>query len=261
MPEIPSFSGNVRPKKQLGQHFLTDLNIARKIAGALKAAAGEKVIEIGPGTGVLTRILIETYPKLELVEIDPEAVSFLKNEFEDKHIPIHPQSFLEWEIEKHLKEPAWFIGNLPYNISSPIFFHLLENLDWVKGGVFMVQKEVAQRISSKHGSKEYGILSVLMQTYFDVKYEFSVSENVFFPRPNVKSGVFSVSIKKGLPEIKFNILKNVVKTAFNQRRKTLRNALSGLHFREDERMEKWMSMRAEQLSVAEFTELAGILVV
>ena len=218
----------------------------------------EKVIEIGPGTGVLTRILIEKYPLLEVVEVDPEAVNFLRTEFEDKGIQIHPQSFLKWEVESHLQGPAWFIGNLPYNISSPIFFQLLENLSMVKGGVFMVQKEVAQRISSAHGSKEYGILSVLMQTWFDVKYEFSVSENVFYPKPKVKSGVFSISVKKELPEIEFKVLKEVVKAAFNQRRKTLRNALSGLSFREDEKLTRWMGMRAEQLSVLEFTDLAKL---
>jgi 16S rRNA (adenine1518-N6/adenine1519-N6)-dimethyltransferase len=244
---------NVKPKKQLGQHFLTDANIARKIALALAAPMNEPVVEIGPGTGMLTRHLLERGDLLKVVEYDTEAATFLHEEYPT--LQIVQGDFLRQPLDTLASGPTWWIGNLPYNISSPIFFHLLESMNLVKGGVFMVQKEVAQRICSPHGSKEYGILSVLLGYYFAPKYLFSVSDKVFFPRPKVQSAVFSLTRRQREQEVPYTQLHPVVKAAFGQRRKTLRNALSVLQMDLSAVPEAMLSQRAEQLSVDQFETL------
>lgn len=244
---------NLKPKKHLGQHFLRDENIARKIVSSLTANQLDQVVEIGPGMGVLTKHLALQYPNLALVEFDPEAVAYLKHHFPE--MTVWHKDFLKWSFQEHLSQPAHFIGNLPYNVSSPIFFHLLENMEWVKEGVFMVQKEVAQRICSGPESKEYGILSVLLGAYFDLKYLFTVSEKVFHPRPKVLSGVFSMVRKANQPDIPFRQLAPVVKAAFGQRRKTLRNALR--EFPASANLpEAILASRAEQLDIPTFLEIA-----
>jgi 16S rRNA (adenine1518-N6/adenine1519-N6)-dimethyltransferase len=245
---------NVKPKKKLGQHFLTDANIARKIVQLLPAQADELVAEIGPGTGMLTQHLLVRWPHLLVVEYDPEAAGYLREAFPD--LRIVEGDFLEQDLSVLQPGPGWYIGNLPYNISSPIFFHFLDSLQVVKGGVFMVQKEVAERICSRHGNKEYGILSVLLGTYYQLKYEFSVSEKVFFPRPRVQSAVFSMVRKNKAGEVPFEVLRKVVKAAFGQRRKTLRNALGVMDADLSAVPETLLASRAEQLSPEQFSELA-----
>ncbi len=244
----------VKPKKSLGQHFLADDNIARKIVGLIDPTS-KVLVEIGPGTGALTKFLVDLPIPLMLVEFDNEAVESLKTTFHGSELKIIHQSFLLWEVEAHLQFPACFIGNLPYNISSPVLFHLLENLNWVEQGIFMVQKEVAERICAKHGNKTYGILSVLLQTWFTVKYEFTVPETVFVPRPKVKSAVFSIRKKETLHPPEFSTFKKLVKAGFNQRRKTLRNALHAHSFSNPNEAEKFLTQRAEQLSIDEWAQL------
>ena len=246
---------NLKPKKHLGQHFLRDMNIARKIVSCCPAKPDERVVEIGPGPGVLTRLLLDRLTHLNVVEYDGEAVELLREEFDDPPLTVFHSDILQWDIPKALSGPAHFIGNLPYNVSSPIFFHLLDHIDLVETGVFMVQKEVADRILSGPGTKQFGILSVLMGAYFEMKYEFTVSRNVFFPKPKVTSAVFSVKRKAELPEIEFASFKQVVKAAFGQRRKTLRNALKAFSITNPELM-PLLAQRAEQLHIDQYLQLA-----
>lgn len=243
------------PKKHLGQHFLTDKQLAQKIVRTLQAPDNAAVAEIGPGMGILTQYLLPKYSNLQVVEIDPAAVAYIQAQFADFHPTIIHQDVLEWNLAAHLPENAFLIGNLPYNISSPIFFHILENKAFVKEGVFMIQKEVAERMCAAKGSKIYGILSVIMQYYYDMKYEFSVPPQVFSPPPKVMSAVIRMVRREISDEIPLNTFKTVVKTAFNQRRKTLRNALKTLNFADFEEKEAWMNLRAEQLSMLDFVKL------
>lgn len=247
--------GNVKPKKHLGQHFLRDANIARKIVGCLDSPA-DTVVEIGPGTGALTRFLVETTSRLILVEFDGESVEWLNEHYDSPKVEIHHGDFMKWDPEKYLNSPAFFIGNLPYNVSSPIFFHLLAHRNWVEKGVFMIQKEVAERICAPPGSKTYGILSVLLGYYFDLKYEFTVSPKVFLPPPKVKSAVLTLARKENPGPVEFEQLRKVVKSAFGQRRKTLRNALKAFSFPEGEEWTILLGRRAETLSLKEFEQLA-----
>ena len=249
----------VKPKKHLGQHFLTDQNIAVKIAGCLSNAY-TRVCELGPGTGVLTKPLLQnkTIEKLTLIEVDRESVEYLNHHFTDERLTVVEADFLRFDLRKISEKPFALIGNFPYNISSQIFFKVLENRDLVPEVVGMIQKEVAERIVAPPGSKTYGILSVLLQAWFDIEYCFSVSEHVFFPPPKVKSAVIRLqrnsTLKMDCDEKRFF---TVVKTAFNLRRKTLRNALNPIL------MEKKVShplfdKRAEQLGVQEFVELTKL---
>lgn len=249
----------LRPKKQLGQHFLSDENIARKIVGSLGAGVTDTVVEIGPGMGVLTRLLIGSCERLILVEYDRDAVDWLKANFDQESFQIVHADILAWDPAAELSDRALFIGNLPYNISSPIFFHLLENRHLVQKGVFMVQKEVAERISASPGNKQYGILSVLMGYYYQLDYLFSVSPGVFRPPPKVMSGVFSMTLREETEKVPFKDLKLVVKTAFGQRRKTLRNSLRPLSFKPELVPEDWWGRRPEQLSIGEFELLTRAL--
>lgn len=258
----------VKPKKELGQHFLKDLAIAQRIAELLNGhGAYTQVLEIGPGTGVLTQFLL-TNPSFEtyVIEIDRESVDYLKVHFPALEGRILGADFLN--IRPDLlpnKVPGntgsfAVIGNFPYNISSQILFKVLEMRDRVPEVVGMFQREVAQRIASGPGNKEYGILSVFMQAWYDVKYEFTVDPEVFNPPPKVHSGVLSCrrndKTELGCDERKFM---QVVKHGFGQRRKTLRNALKPLNPPEDALASPFMDKRAEQLSVAEFVELTKIM--
>jgi 16S rRNA (adenine1518-N6/adenine1519-N6)-dimethyltransferase len=249
----------VRAKKQLGQHFLTDLNIAASIADSLRVTEGRKVIEVGPGMGVLTQFLLQKPFELWLAEIDRESVAYLETNFPQAKDRILPGDFLRMDLSRYLDTDGAVIGNFPYNISSQILFHCLEHRSLVSEVCGMFQKEVAERIASPHGNKVYGILSVILQTYYDIEYLFTVHEHVFQPPPKVKSAVIRLRRKENVllpvPE-KFFI--QVVKLAFNQRRKTLRNALKPM-LPGNGTEQAWLNLRAEQLSVPEFAELASAL--
>ena len=248
----------VKPKKHLGQHFLKDLEIAENIANLLrKTPLNIPILEIGPGTGVLTQFLLKNEELPYLIEIDTESVDFLKKKFPilEENQRIIEGDFLHFDMKKQFNEKIVIVGNFPYNISSQIFFRVLEYKDLVEGVVCMLQKEVAQRLASPAGSKDYGILSVFLQAFYDIQYHFTVPEHVFNPPPKVKSGVISLQ-RNQTEQLDCNevLFFRVVKTAFNQRRKTLRNALAGIlppNMKEEAILQK----RAEQLSVADFVSL------
>jgi 16S rRNA (adenine1518-N6/adenine1519-N6)-dimethyltransferase len=248
---------NLKPKKHLGQHFLTDENIAKKIVSLLDSAPQEEVVEIGPGMGVLTKYLLENQSHVHAVEFDDEAITYLKEAFEGHALSVHPADVLKWNPAHHLNKPARWIGNLPYNISSPIMFHLLEHRQWVKKAVFMVQKEVADRLCATPESpvKERGILTVLLDCYFVMKKEIKVPPTVFRPPPKVQSAVFSMVPREGV-QVDFPKLKKIVKAAFSQRRKTLRNALKGVELNMESIPPSWMDKRAEELTTADFVKLS-----
>ncbi|MCB2206951.1 MAG: 16S rRNA (adenine(1518)-N(6)/adenine(1519)-N(6))-dimethyltransferase RsmA [Bacteroidetes bacterium] len=245
----------VRPKKHLGQHFLTDKNIAGKIAGCLSEDFS-MVCELGPGTGILTDALLQrTFIKdLKLIEIDSESVEHLKITISDNRVEIIEADFLKYDLNKISSSPFALIGNFPYNISSQIFFKVIENRDLIPETVGMIQKEVAERIAAPPGSKTYGILSVLLQSWFDITYCFTVNEGVFFPPPRVKSAVIRLR-RNQVTTLNCDeaLFINVVKTAFNQRRKTLRNALKSVTGNNFEH--PLLGERAEQLSCQQFEEL------
>lgn len=248
----------VRPKKHLGQHFLHDATIARRIVDLLQAKATDRVVEIGPGRGILTQFLLPTYPELLLIEIDPEAIDFLKLHFQASSPQILGKDVLEWDMNS-ISPDTFFISNLPYNISSPVFFKFLDHLPYIRQGVFMIQKEVAERICAPPGNKEYGILSVLLGAYFKLEYTFSVSPGAFFPPPKVMSAVIRMTRKDEVLPVTYPQLKQVVKSAFGQRRKTLRNALKGLPLNNGESIKETLDRRAEQLSVKEFVSLTQLI--
>ena len=249
----------VRPKKHLGQHFLTDKNIAGKIAGCLSDNYAT-VCELGPGTGILTEALLKKdfIRKLNLIEIDTESVEYLKMNFSDPRLNIIEADFLKTDLYRISKEPFALIGNFPYNISSQIFFKVIGHRDLIPETVSMIQKEVAERIATPPGSKTYGILSVLLQTWFDIEYCFTVNESVFFPPPRVKSAVIRLK-RNSIKKLKCDetVYIQVVKAAFNQRRKTLRNALKQLTG--GRVSHPYLDLRAEQLSWQQFEELAGVI--
>ena len=247
----------VRPKKHLGQHFLKDQNIARKIVESLSGHGHyQSVLEIGPGTGVLTQFLIGKPWELHLVEIDRESIAYLRKNFVALNERIYEADFLKIDIPKIAEGPLAIIGNFPYNISSQIFFKILDERDKVQEVVGMIQKEVAVRIAEKAGSRDYGILSVLLQAYYDIDYLFTVPPGVFHPPPKVNSAVIRLRRNKRtkLPcdEVLF---KKVVKAAFQKRRKTLRNALKELTLPAELQEHPMLRRRAEQLTVEEFFEL------
>ena len=247
---------NLKPKKFWGQHFLTDPQIAGRITNLLQAGDSNLVVEIGPGQGVLTEILLKKYAKLKVVEIDPDAIQYLQENLKLDSDQIIAQDVLKWELKMDISPNSFFIGNLPYNISSPFFFMLMENLSFVQEGVFMIQKEVAERICAQPGNKTYGILSVLLGAYFDLEYAFSVHPHVFRPPPKVMSGVIRIRRKEVLPDIQFPLFKRLVKQAFNQRRKTLRNALKGMEISDFEGKSDLLKLRAETLDTDTFLYLA-----
>jgi len=247
----------VKPKKHLGQHFLKDLRIAKKIADCLTEKGYKKVLEIGPGTGVLTRFLLEKDFETSVVEIDPESTSYLQKHFPQLHDRIISTDFLKLSLEDYFDEPIAIIGNFPYNISSQIVFKALENKALIPEFAGMFQKEVAMRIAAEPGSKTYGIISVLTQVFYEVEYLFTVPPQVFNPPPKVDSGVIRLVRKTdtnlSISEILF---RKVVKTAFNQRRKTLRNSLKSFDLSKKLREDAIFALRPEQLSVSQFIELA-----
>ena len=241
-------------KKSLGQHFLKDENVITKIIEALQQHPFTNLLEVGPGGGALTKHLI-TLPNINFkaVELDAEKVEYLKKTYPTLEDKIIHQSFLD--IEKPFKEPFTVIGNFPYNISTQILFKILDWKDDVPVVIGMFQKEVAQRAASQEGSKVYGVLSVLIQAYYDVEYLFDVNSDCFTPTPKVQSGVIRLTLKKEMLQAKseraFIIL---VKTAFNQRRKTLRNAVKSL-FTTEVLQDELFNKRAEALSVEDFAAL------
>ncbi len=249
----------VRPKKYLGQHFLNDQHIAMQIVEALPLPP-YKVLEIGPGMGVLTEHLskIENID-LSLVELDTESVDYLNQHYPALSSKIISADFLKMELSQYFDGQFSVIGNFPYNISSQIFFKVLEFRDQVKYVTGMVQREVGRRLTSGPGSREYGILSVLMQVWYDAEYLFTVDEHVFTPPPKVKSAVIRFT-RNDVTEIGCDeqLFVKVVKTGFNQRRKTLRNSLKTFGIdASDDRTRELLQKRPEQLGVKEFIELTN----
>lgn len=248
----------VKAKKHLGQHFLNDENIARDIAEGLTWQGYDRVLEIGPGMGVLTKYILQAKKNIEVVEIDTESVEYLKEYYQPFYpgFKIHSEDFLKMDFSSKFDEQIAILGNFPYNISSQIIFKALEERYTVPEVCGMFQKEVAERIASKKGTKDYGILSVLAQAYYHCEYLFTVPEHVFTPPPKVKSGV--IIMKRYRTEIEGVDQKRffqVVKAGFGQRRKTLRNSLKSLGIPEDLNDHVFLTMRAEQLSVEDFIEL------
>ena len=259
-------SSAVRAKKHLGQHFLKDQEVARKIAETLLLNGYDNVIEIGPGTGVLTQYLLEQDINLLALDLDRESIEYLKTDFEINHLKLlqRKKSF-EVRNADFLKEdlsalfngaPFGITGNFPYNISTQIVFKMLEYKDRIPEFTGMFQKEVAQRICEKEGSKAYGILSVLVQAFYEAEYLFTVHPEVFNPPPKVQSGVLRLTRKDNLTiDCSETLLKTVVKAAFNQRRKTLRNSLKTLQLSENLTKDTIFDKRPEQISVADFITL------
>lgn len=255
-------SERVRAKKHLGQHFLTDQNIAKKIADSLSPEGKyRKVLEVGPGMGVLTKFLLEREDiETWVVEIDRESVQYLDEHYPGLHGKIISGDFLRRDFTDFFSVPTAVIGNFPYNISTQILFRVLDFKNSIPEVVGMFQKEVAQRIAEKPGSKTYGITSVLLQAWYDIEYLFTVNENVFSPPPKVKSAVIRLrrnNVKDlGCDEKLFT---QVVKAAFNQRRKQLRNSLSMFDIIEGEEKNQIFTLRPERLSVADFVRLTNML--
>ena len=245
----------VRAKKHLGQHFLKDMNIARQITEGLTGHGGYKdVLEIGPGMGVLTKFLLENVAfTTHVIEIDTESVAYLQKNYEALTPRIIEGDFLKFDTKTVFEGKFAVIGNFPYNISSQIFFRALQIRDNIPEIVCMLQKEVAQRIASPPGNKDYGILSVLLQAFYDIDYLVSVPPGAFDPPPKVQSGVIRLR-RNSTPALDCDekLFFRVVKTAFNQRRKTLRNALKPIGELPDHPL---LTKRAEQLSVPQFVEL------
>lgn len=255
----------VKPKKSLGQHFLTDMSIARRIAETIDDCPDLPVVEVGPGTGVLTRFLLDAGRDLTVVELDSESVDYLRG----GNLPgldparIVEADFLQLDLAALVGGRKFcLIGNYPYNISSQIFFKVLDCRYLVEECSGMLQREVAERICAREGSKVRGILSVLLQVWYDTEYLFTVSEHVFNPPPKVKSGVIRLR-RNGVtdPGCDFQLMRTVVKTTFGQRRKTIRNSARGLlpagtAFPADSPLG---ALRPEQLSVAQFVELTNLI--
>ncbi len=281
----PRYEG-VRAKKALGQHFLSDEDTAIEIVDSLlipetgldespTVDGGVNVLEIGPGTGVLTRyLLMDKRINLQLCEIDEESIDKLRGRFPQFLYTLQQRDFLKTELNDIFPEvetakpgtngnEVYVIGNFPYNISSQIFFKILEDKDRVTQVVCMLQKEVAERLAAGPGGKDYGILSVLLQTWYDIEYLFTVDETVFVPQPKVKSGVIRLwrNTRENL-ECDWEIYKNIIKTTFGQRRKTLRNSIRQIVspeiIAEDKEAAPLLDLRPEQLGVEEFIHLALI---
>nr|WP_294942335.1 16S rRNA (adenine(1518)-N(6)/adenine(1519)-N(6))-dimethyltransferase RsmA [uncultured Mucilaginibacter sp.] len=250
----------VRAKKHLGQHFLTDKNIAQKIVESLRPADKyRQVLEVGPGMGILSDFLLQK-PEYEvfLIDIDTESYTFLQKKYPALGTHLINADFLELDFAATFEEKIAVIGNFPYNISSQILFKILDNRERVVEVVGMFQKEVAERCASKPGSKEYGILSVFLQAYYKVEYLFTVKAGVFNPPPKVLSAVIRLTRNEtGTLGCDEKLFWQVVKAGFNQRRKTLRNALSSLINKEKMTEDKTLDLRAERLSVEDFVRLTN----
>ena len=247
----------VKPKKHLGQHFLKDLSIAERIAQLVKGHGGvSKVLEIGPGMGVLTDFLLKNPQELYLIEIDRESISYLSQKYILLQGRIIEGDFLKYDFASIFSDQYAIVGNFPYNISSQIFFKVLEEKNKVTEVVCMLQKEVAQRIASPKGNKDYGILSVLLQAWYDIEYLFTVPPSVFNPPPKVNSGVIRLyrNQTKKL-DCDEKLFKQVVKAGFGNRRKTLRNSLKSFQLMEEFKSHPILDKRAEQLDVSDFVFL------
>lgn len=245
---------NVKPKKHLGQHFLKDENIASKIVEALSNESNLPVFEIGPGTGVLTKYLLQKEgADFYALDVDKESIDYLKTTFLKHSDRFLFQDYLKYEVPF---DRFNIIGNFPYNISSQLFFKIWDDREKVDEVVCMIQKEVADRICASHGNKTYGILSVLLQAFFDIEYLFKVPPGVFNPPPKVQSAVIRLK-RNNVSQLACDekLFKRVVKAGFGKRRKTLRNALKDLNLSESVAAMEVMSQRAEQLSVQEFISL------
>ena len=250
----------VKPKKSLGQHFLTDKNIAQKIVNSLTWQGYDSVLEIGPGMGILTEILLALPDKeMRYVEIDRTSVEYLNTRFPNISEKILSADILKVPLSDIYRHPFAIIGNFPYNISSQLFFRILDHRNLVVETVCMIQKEVATRIASPPGSRVYGILSVLLQAFYDIEYLFSVPPQVFNPPPRINSAVIRLrrnsTVNLDCHEGQFH---KVVKTAFNQRRKTLRNSLKSMTGDLDTSDAIWQK-RPEQLGVPDFVKLTRLL--
>lgn len=246
----------VRAKKHLGQHFLRDESIAQKITDSLDYTLAPRTLEIGPGTGVLTKYILKKKTDTYVVEIDTESVAYLRLHYLQLSNKIIEADFLKENLESYLSYPFNLIGNFPYNISTQILFKALELKNHIPQIVGMFQKEVAERICADPGSKVYGIISVLLQAFYNCEYLFTVSETVFSPPPKVKSGVIRLT-RNDVMHLPCDeaLFTRVVKTAFNQRRKTLRNALKSLNLEYTYVSEEILQLRAERLSVQDYIEL------
>jgi 16S rRNA (adenine1518-N6/adenine1519-N6)-dimethyltransferase len=252
-----SNQNQVKAKKHLGQHFLNDENIAEKIANTLSLNGYNDVLEIGPGMGVLTKYLLKKNITTHVIEIDTESVEYLKNNYLNLANRIYEKDFLRYDLNQIFSDkPFAIIGNFPYNISSQIVFKTLEMRHQIPEFSGMFQKEVAQRICSKEGSKVYGILSVLTQAFYDAEYLFTVPPSVFNPPPKVDSGVLLLKRKDNykLP-CDEKLFFKVVKTGFQQRRKTLRNSLKTFNLSDNLKANTIFGQRPEQLNVSQFIEL------
>ena len=250
--------GDVNPKKFLGQHFLIDDNISKKIVDNIDFKKFKKVIEVGPGKGALTKHLLNIKDILTLIEVDNESVVFLKNEFLNEKLDIIENDFLKFDILSAYpsEENILIIGNFPYNISSQILFKSIDNYKSVKAIIGMFQKEVAERIISKNNSKQYGILSVKTQLFYDAKILFDVSPNVFFPKPKVNSAVISLTRKENINiDYDLELLDRIIKLSFQHRRKKIKNSLKKLDIEENILEDSIFESRPEQLTIEEFVKL------
>ena len=255
----------VKPKKNLGQHFLTDLDIARRIADTVDACPELPILEIGPGMGVLTQFLVKKQREVKAVEIDSESVNYLNERYPELHDQIIGEDFLRMDLGQVFgRRPFVLTGNYPYDISSQIFFKMLDYKDLIPCCTGMIQREVALRIASEPGCKAYGILSVMIQAWYNVEYLFTVDEGVFNPPPKVKSAVIRMT-RNGTQSLGCNeqLFRRVVKTVFGQRRKMLRVSLKQLFTPDhmpapDFFAQDIMTKRPEQLSVAQFAQLTNL---
>jgi 16S rRNA (adenine1518-N6/adenine1519-N6)-dimethyltransferase len=249
---------DVNPKKFLGQHFLIDDNISKKIVEAVNFKKFKKVIEIGPGKGALTKHLLHIKDMLTLIEVDKESVEFLNIEFQKEKLNIVEADFLKFDMESTYpsEKDILIIGNFPYNISSQILFKSIDNYKSISGLIGMFQKEVAERIISKNNCKQYGILSVKTQLFYDTKILFNVSPNVFFPKPKVDSAVILLTRKMNLNiDCDIDLLDKVIKFSFQQRRKKIKNSLKRLDIQENILEDSIFELRPEQLTIEEFVKL------
>lgn len=251
----------VKPKKFLGQHFLKDLKVAQDIADTVDSQPELPVLEVGPGMGVLTQFLVKKERTVKVVEVDYESVAYLREAFPSLEDHIIEDDFLKMNLNRTFEgNPFVLTGNYPYNISSQIFFKMLDNKELIPCCTGMIQKEVAERIAAGPGSKTYGILSVLIQAWYEVEYLFTVSEHVFNPPPKVKSAVIRMT-RNQTHDLGCNekLFKQVVKTTFNQRRKTLRNSIKPILGKESSILQdEIFNKRPEQLSVQQFVELTNM---
>ncbi|MDR2057631.1 MAG: 16S rRNA (adenine(1518)-N(6)/adenine(1519)-N(6))-dimethyltransferase RsmA [Dysgonamonadaceae bacterium] len=251
----------IRPKKTLGQHFLKEESIAAKIAGTLSHFPELPVLEIGPGTGILTQFLLKDKPNLMVVELDKESVKYLKTHYPELNGKIIEADFLKLDLSKWFTGPFCVIGNYPYNISTQIFFKVLDYKDRIPCCAGMLQKEVAERLSSKPGKKAYGIITVLLSVWYDIEYLFTVEPEAFDPPPKVRSAVIRMTRNSRTQlDCGETLFATIVKTAFNQRRKTMRNSLKQLMGKENVSLAlPVFDKRPEQLSVEEFIDLTKLI--